>query len=65
MADNGLVRLTVFWELMTERFGRAYVDSFARDHVMSELDGRTVTQALAAGVGAKEVWGAVVRATAP
>ncbi|HEV2637835.1 MAG TPA: DUF3046 domain-containing protein [Actinocrinis sp.] len=59
------MRLTVFWELMTERFGRAYVDSFARDHVMSELDGRTVTQALAAGVGAKEVWGAVVRATAP
>lgn len=55
----------MFWELMTERFGRAYVDSFARDHVMSELDGRTVTQALAAGVGAKEVWVAVVRATAP
>jgi Protein of unknown function (DUF3046) len=63
MADNGLVRLTVFWELMAERFGRSYVDSFARDYVMSELDGRTVTQALDAGVGAKEVWVAVVRAT--
>jgi hypothetical protein len=65
MADNGPVRLTMFWELMAERFGRAYVDSFARDHVMSELDGRTVAQALAAGVGAKEIWVAVVRATAP
>lgn len=57
------MRLTVFWELMTERFGPGYVDSFARDHVMSELDGRTVVQALAAGVAAKEVWVAVVRAT--
>jgi len=57
------VRLTVFWELMTERFGAAYVDSFARDHVMSELGGRTVTQALAAGTAAKEVWAAVVKST--
>ena len=63
MADTGSVRLTVFWELMTDRFGPAYVDSFARDHVMSELEGRTVVQALAAGVAAKEVWVAVVRAT--
>lgn len=58
------MRLTVFWEMMTERFGPGYVDSFARDYVMSELDGRTVTQALADGVGAKEVWAAVLRATA-
>jgi hypothetical protein len=53
--------LTVFWERMTERFGPAYVDSFARDFVMSELDGRTVRQALAEGVAAKEVWAAVSR----
>lgn len=59
------MRLTVFWELMTERFGAAYVDSFARDHVMSELDGRTVRQALAAGTSAKLVWAAVVKSTAP
>ena len=57
------MRLTVFWDLMTERFGAAYVDSFARDHVMSELGGRTVTQALAAGTGAKQVWAAVLRST--
>jgi hypothetical protein len=53
------VRLTVFWERMTERFGPTYVDSFARDYVMSELGGRTVTQALAQGVAAKDVWAAV------
>jgi len=55
------VRLTVFWERMTERFGSKYVDSFARDYVMSELGGRTVQQALADGVAAKDVWGAVCR----
>jgi hypothetical protein len=53
--------LTVFWERMTEQLGAAYVDSFARDHVMSELGGRTVNQALAQGVAAKEVWAAVCR----
>jgi hypothetical protein len=51
--------LTVFWERMTAQFGPVYVDSFARDFVLSELDGRTVHQALAEGVGAKEVWAAV------
>jgi hypothetical protein len=55
------VRLTVFWERMTERLGATYVDSFARDHVMSELGGRTVYQALEQGVSAKEVWSAVCR----
>ena len=55
------MRLTVFWERMTEQFGAGYVDSFARDHVMSELGGRTVLQALDQGVSAKEVWAAVRR----
>jgi len=55
------VRLTVFWKRMTEQFGPAYADSFARDHVMSELGGRTVNQALEQGVSAKEVWAAVRR----
>ncbi|MER7151886.1 DUF3046 domain-containing protein [Streptomyces lydicus] len=50
------MRLTVFWERMADHFGAAYADSFARDHVMSELGGRTVNEALEAGWGAKEVW---------
>ncbi|MFK0294010.1 DUF3046 domain-containing protein [Streptomyces sp. NPDC090442] len=50
------MRLTVFWERMADHFGSAYADSFARDHVMTELGGRTVHEALAAGWSAKEVW---------
>ena len=43
---------------MREVFG-PLADSFARDHVMSELGGRTVYEALRDGVSAKEVWVAV------
>jgi hypothetical protein len=53
------MRITEFWTRMTAVLGPAYVDSFARDHVMSELDGRTVVQALADGESAKTVWRAV------
>lgn len=56
------MRLTDFWARMNEFFGPAYADSFARDHVMSELDGRTVCDALDQGVSAKEVWRAVCAA---
>ncbi|MCB5910551.1 DUF3046 domain-containing protein [Streptomyces pinistramenti] len=50
------MRLTVFWQRMADHFGAAYADSFARDHVMSGLGGRTVQEALAAGWNAKDVW---------
>ncbi|MGW8377329.1 DUF3046 domain-containing protein [Streptomyces sp. ODS28] len=53
------MRLTDFWQRMADHFGGSYADSFARDHVMSELGGRTVYEALAAGRPAKEVWRAV------
>ncbi|NBE54130.1 DUF3046 domain-containing protein [Streptomyces boluensis] len=53
------MRLTVFWQRMEEHFGASYADSFARDHVMSELGGRTVHQALDAGWETREVWRAV------
>ena len=56
------MRLTDFWKRMTEHFGTGYADSFARDHVMSELGGRTVHQALNAGWPAKEVWRGVCAA---
>jgi hypothetical protein len=56
------MRLTVFWRRMADYFGEAYTDSFARDHVMSELGGRTVNQALAAGWDAKDVWRGVCAA---
>ncbi|MDH6113060.1 hypothetical protein P3T36_005539 [Kitasatospora sp. MAP12-15] len=50
------MRLTEFWRRMDEHFGAGYAESFARDHVMAELGGRTVHQALEAGWEAKDVW---------
>ena len=50
------MRLTDFWQRMADHFGEAYADTFARDHVMTELGGRTVHQALNAGWEAKDVW---------
>ena len=44
---------------MEERFGGAYAESIARDLVLADLGGRTVVQALEAGVPAKDVWRAV------
>jgi hypothetical protein len=54
--------LTDFWSRMRAEFGTAYADSFAHDFVLTELGGRTVEQALAAGVDAKTVWRAVCTA---
>ncbi|GAA3836126.1 DUF3046 domain-containing protein [Streptomyces chiangmaiensis] len=56
------MRLTVFWQRMAAHFGDTYADTFARDHVMSELGGRTVHEALDAGWEAKDVWRAVCTA---
>ncbi len=53
------MRLTDFWERMERRFGPSYAHSLAQDHVLSALGGRTINQALAAGVDAKRVWAAV------
>jgi hypothetical protein len=55
------VRLTEFWRRMDAVFGPGYARSWAHDHVLGELGGRTVEQALAAGEDAKEVWRAVCR----
>jgi hypothetical protein len=56
------MKLTVFWQRMRAHFGEAYADSFSRDHVMSELGGRTVRQALDDGWEAKDVWRSVCAA---
>ncbi len=55
------MRLTDFWQRMADHFGAAYADSFARDHVMAELGGRTVHEALREGWEAKDVWRVVCR----
>jgi hypothetical protein len=54
------MRATDFWERMRVVFGPAYAESFARDHVLQELGGRTIIEALNAGYDVKSIWRAVV-----
>jgi hypothetical protein len=56
------VRLTEFRARLEQSFGAAYAPSFAADHVLTELDGRTIEQALADGKPVADVWRAVVAA---
>lgn len=56
------MRLTDFWTRLEAVFGRAYAASVAADQVLPELGGRTVEQALSAGVPTVTVWRAVVAA---
>jgi len=53
------MRLTPFWSHMHAQFGEAYAESLAKDYVIEQLGSRTVEQALADGVSAREVWRAV------
>jgi hypothetical protein len=53
------VRLTYFRELMETEFGVARAAAVARDHVFSELGGRTVEEALESGFDPRVVWKAV------
>ncbi|SFB37556.1 Protein of unknown function [Amycolatopsis marina] len=50
------MRTTVFRRMMAEEFGSVRAETLVRDHVFSGLDGRTVEQALDAGVPAKQIW---------
>ncbi len=50
------MRRSEFWELMEGEFGRGYAATLAREHVVSTLGERTAEQALAEGVGPREVW---------
>ena len=56
------MRLTDFWTRLDAVFGPAYAASVAADQVLPQLDGRTVDQALRAGVPTVTVWRAVVAA---
>jgi hypothetical protein len=56
------MRITVFRKLMAQEFGDVRADTIARDHVFSSLGGRTVDQALDAGLEPKAIWRAVCEA---
>ena len=53
------MRHTEFWARMEAALGPAYARSWAEQHVIRELDGRTALEALAAGEPPKVVWRAV------
>jgi hypothetical protein len=53
------VKHTEFWGRMEAALGPAYARTWASMYVIAELDGRTVDEALAAGVPPKVVWRAV------
>lgn len=53
------MRHTEFWQRMDEALGTGYARSWSQLQVLSELNGRTVEEALSAGVEPKEVWRAV------
>jgi hypothetical protein len=52
------MRLTDFWNRMDERFGATYACSLAADYRLPLL-GRTIDEAIAAGVETKDIWRAV------
>ncbi|MGE3287164.1 MAG: DUF3046 domain-containing protein [Pseudonocardia sp.] len=56
------MRLTEFRTLMEDEFGPVRAASLARDHVFSGLGGRTVEDALEAGIDPRVVWRAVCEA---
>jgi hypothetical protein len=56
------MRHTTFRRLMAGEFGRVRAEMLAQDHVLSSLGGRTVDEALEAGIEPKDVWRAVCEA---
>jgi hypothetical protein len=59
LGNLAAVRMTEFWDRMTEQFGAAYAQSVAKDYVLASLGDRTVQQALADGEDVKVIWRAI------
>lgn len=53
------MRHTEFWARMESALGPAYARAWSRQQVIGALGGRTVAEALDAGVSPKSVWHAV------
>lgn len=56
------MRHTEFWARMERVLGPSYAPVWARQQVLGGLQGRTVDEALSAGVPPKAVWRAVAEA---
>ncbi|NLT53337.1 MAG: DUF3046 domain-containing protein [Actinomycetales bacterium] len=50
------MRMSEFWTLADEEFGRLHSRTLVRDHVVTALGDRTAEQALDAGTDPREVW---------
>ena len=57
------MRVSEFWQAVTDEFGESYGCTISRDLVLVEVGDRTAIQAIAAGVDAREVWLALCAAT--
>ena len=57
-----VVRISEFWTLVDDEFGRAHGRALTRDHVLFELGNRTAEQALADGEPLRKVWFALAEA---
>ncbi len=53
------MRHTEFWARMEEALGPTYARTWARQHVLGQLDERTVMESLESGEPPKNVWRAV------
>lgn len=50
------MRETELWSRLRDLLGAGYAPSWADSVVHADLGGRTVTQALAAGVAVRQIW---------
>lgn len=55
------MRHTEFWARLEQALGTGYYRSWASQVVMADLDRRTASEALDAGVPPRQVWDAVWR----
>ncbi|MGL5406245.1 MAG: DUF3046 domain-containing protein [Propionibacteriaceae bacterium] len=53
------MRETELWRRMEEPLGKSYARAWADMVVMSDLGGRTVVEAIDAGIAIKKIWLAV------
>ena len=53
------MRLQEFWSRLDDQFGAMRAQSVSRDHLFSELGGRTAVEAIDAGVPVRKVWLAI------
>ncbi|WP_086821175.1 DUF3046 domain-containing protein [Allokutzneria sp. NRRL B-24872] len=56
------MRITLFRSRMNDEFGSVRAELMASTHVFSSLGGRTVDQAMEAGMDPKRIWLAVCEA---